>query len=124
VIPNGKKRILVIDDQPMVADALKLVLKMDGYEVETAETWRQALELFKPGKFAIVFTDYIMPGMNGAQLASIIKSQDPSQPIILVTAYSDLAGAGASSNVDMVIEKPWSVDELRAAIRKISPEAP
>jgi DNA-binding NtrC family response regulator len=123
VIPNGKKRILVIDDQPMVADALKLVLKMDGYEVETAETWRQALELFKPGKFAIVFTDYIMPGMNGAQLASIIKSQDPSQPIILVTAYSDLAGASASSNVDMVIEKPWSVDELRAAIRKISPEA-
>lgn len=114
---------MVIDDQPMVADALKLVLKMDGYEVETAETWRQALELFKPGKFAIVFTDYIMPGMNGAQLASIIKSQDPSQPIILVTAYSDLAGASASSNVDMVIEKPWSVDELRAAIRKISPEA-
>ena len=119
---NGKKRMLVVEDQITVADALNLVLKMEGHEFETARNWREAIALFQPRKFALVFTDYKMPEMNGHELASIIKSQDPSQPIILVTAYPNLAKEKPSRHIDMVLQKPWSIDELRAAICKYLPE--
>jgi CheY-like chemotaxis protein len=120
--PNGKKRILVIEDQITVADALNLVLKIDGYEVETARNWREALNLFSHGKFALIFTDYKMPELNGHELASIIKTKDPSQPIILVTAFPNLAKEKPSPDIDMVLEKHWSIEELRAAIRKFLPD--
>ncbi len=114
--------MLVVEDQITVADALNLVLKTDGHEVETARNWREAIALFQPRKFALVFTDYKMPELNGHELASIIKSQDPNQPIILVTAYPNMAKEKPSRDIDMVLEKPWSIDELRAVIRKYSPE--
>jgi CheY-like chemotaxis protein len=122
VQPNGKKRMLVVEDQITVADALNLVLKMEGYEVETARNWREALALFQPRKFALIFTDYKMPELNGHELASIIKSKDSSQPIILVTAFPNMAKEKPSRDIDMVLEKPWSIDELRAAIRKFLPD--
>ena len=122
VKPNGEKRILVVEDQITVADALNLVLKMEGYKVETARNWREALNLFYHGKFALIFTDYKMPELNGHELASIIKSQDPSQPIILVTAYPNLANEKPSPDIDMVLEKPWSIDALRAALQKFLPD--
>src|SRR6185437_12134730 len=116
MVPNGKLRILIVEDQPMVADALKLLLKIEGYEVQTAENWREAMALFQPGKFAVVFTDYNMPERNGHELASLIRAQESRQPIILVTGYSDLARAYASADVDRVLEKPWTVEDIRAAI--------
>src|SRR5882724_11077605 len=109
VIPNGKKWVLVVEDQPIVADALKLILKIDGYEVQTAESGHEALSIFEPGKFILVFTDFEMPGMNGHELASIIKARAPGQPIIMVTAYADMvADMTPLAQVDLVIGKPWS----------------
>lgn len=106
----------------MVADSLKLILKLDGYEVSTARNGTEALALFEPGKFHLIFMDFEMPGMKGNELATIIKGRDPRQPIILVTAYSDLAlHMEPAAPVDLVIGKPWSVEELRAAIGKFLP---
>ena len=61
-----------------------------------------------------------MPEMNGHEVAATIRSRDANQRIILITAYSDLAlHDNRSNNVDLVLEKPWSVDTLRAAIAKV-----
>lgn len=117
---NGNKSILIVEDQPMVATALKMILKIDGYEVATAKNGPEALEMYQPGKFALIFTDYKMPEMTGHQLAATIRSRDANQRIILVTAYSDLAHHdNRSNNVDLVVEKPWSVEALRAAIAQV-----
>src|SRR5690348_13507427 len=64
-----KKRMLIVDDQRMVSDALKMVLTLDGYEVQTAESGREALKMFEIGKFDLIFTDFEMPEMNGHELA-------------------------------------------------------
>jgi CheY-like chemotaxis protein len=115
-----KRSVLVVDDQRMVSDALKMTLEFDGYEVQTAESGREALAIFEPGKFDVVFTDFEMPEMNGHELASIIKARAPRQPIIMVTAYVDMiAEMTPVPQVDLVIGKPWSIDGLRAAIRKV-----
>ncbi|HWD91086.1 MAG TPA: response regulator [Verrucomicrobiae bacterium] len=115
-----KKNILIVDDQPMVADSLKLILKIDGYEVHIARNGAEALALYEPGKFDLIFMDFEMPGMKGNELAAVIKGRDPRQPIILVTAYADLAlHMEPTPQVDLVIGKPWSVGELRTAIGKV-----
>jgi CheY-like chemotaxis protein len=116
------KRILIVDDQPMVADSLKLVLKHDGYEVHIAKNGPEALELYAPNKFDLIFVDFEMPGMKGTELAATIKARDPGQPIILVTAYSDLAlHIDPAPQVDLIIGKPWSMEDLRTAIGKVLP---
>jgi CheY-like chemotaxis protein len=115
-----QKRILIVDDQPMVADSLKLILKLDGYEVHTAKDGSEALALYEPQKFDLIFMDFEMPGMKGNELAAAIRARDPRQPIILVTAYSDLAlHMEPTPQVDLVIGKPWSVGELRTAVTKV-----
>ena len=124
---NENKSILIVEDQPMVANALKMILKIDGYDVVTAKNGREGLEVYQPGKFALIFTDFKMPEMGGYEFAAAVKARDANQKIILVTAYSDLALHGnRSPNVDYVLEKPWSVDALRAAIAAVmggGPEA-
>ena len=117
---NGNKSILIVEDQPMVANALKMILKIDGYDVTLATNGLEALEVYQPGKFVLIFTDYKMPGMSGHELAAAVKSRDVTQKIILITAYSDLAQHDSrSADVDFVLEKPWSVDALRAAIATV-----
>jgi CheY-like chemotaxis protein len=109
---NGNKCVLVVDDQPIVAESLKMVLEFDGYEVRTAENGHEALALFQPQKFVLIFTDFEMPEMNGHELASIIKARDPRQPIIMVTAYADLSLEMTSlPQVDVMLGKRYFTTE-------------
>jgi CheY-like chemotaxis protein len=117
---DEKKRMLIVDDQPTVLESLKRILNFHGYEVDTAENGREALEIFEPEKFAVIFTDFEMPEMNGHELASIIKARHPRQPIIMVTAYADLVlDMQPLPQVDLVMGKPWSMGEIRNAISKV-----
>jgi DNA-binding response OmpR family regulator len=121
VIPDEKKWILVVEDQQLVSDSLMMVLKHDGYEVDVAANGREGAALFQPQKYVLILTDYDMPEMNGYDFASFVKDRDAGQPIILITAYFDLENSMPSLPVDLVLEKPWSIDELRTAIRKVLP---
>lgn len=60
-----------------------------------------------------------MPEMNGHELASIIKARDPNQPIILVTAYAEGMDMESLPQIDLVLEKPWSLDKLRSAMNEV-----
>lgn len=119
---SGRKRILVVEDQAMVAQSLKMALEFAGYEVQTVQSGREALTYFEPQKFAVIFTDFEMPEMNGHEFASAIKARDPRQPIIMVTGYADSILSGEPlPQVDMVICKPFSLEELRNALSKALP---
>jgi len=119
--PIGRQRhILVVDDEPLVRYTVHMLLEDDGYLVEEAESGPQALAMFEPGKFDMVFTDYCMPDMRGDQLAAAIKERSPGQPIVMITAFPEKL---TSSNcplggVDSFICKPFEVDALRTAIAR------
>ncbi len=113
-----QKKILVVDDEPLVADAVRMMLTFEGHEVVTARNAQEALALFEPGKFDLVITDYAMPGMKGDELAAAIKSRAPGKPVILITAYAEMLKASnvPLGAVDHIVSKPFRLDDLRAAI--------
>jgi len=118
---NQSYRILAVDDEPAVSKAMQMLLNYDGHEVQTADSGETALAMFEPDKFDLVITDYSMIGMKGDQLAARIKQRRPNQPVIMVTAFADQFNApgGPSGGADCVINKPFSIAELREAIARV-----
>src|SRR5438445_5843142 len=84
-----QRRILVVDDEPFVCDAVKMMLNFDGHVVETASNGKDALAMFEEGKFDLVMTDWKMPGMKGDELAAAIKARAPNQPVVMITAHAE-----------------------------------
>ena len=115
------KRILVVDDEAFVCDAVKMMLVFDGHKVETAHSGQEALQVFKKGRFDVVITDYSMPNMKGDELAATIKARVPDQPIVMITAYAEMLQSSVNPlvGVDFVISKPFQLENLRAAITKV-----
>src|ERR1043166_8878305 len=114
------KRILVVDDEPFVCDAVKMMLEFDGHQVQTAGSGKDALAAFEKAKFDLVITDFSMPGMKGNELATEIKARVPGQPVVMITAYAEMLTANNTplTAVDSVISKPFLLEDLRAAIAK------
>jgi DNA-binding NtrC family response regulator len=113
---------LVVDDEPCVCDAVKLMLDFDGHEVETAGDARTALGLYKKGKFDIVITDWKMREMNGDELANAIKQIDPAQPVVMITAHAEILQGSKTTlkSVDALVPKPFLLEDLRNAIAKVT----
>jgi CheY-like chemotaxis protein len=112
------KRILLVDDQPSVREALRMMLKFDGHSVTEANDGAEALVLFTKGQFGLVTTDFEMPVMKGNELAVRIKKLAPKQPILMVTAYEKRLG-DSENPVDGILDKPFTMDKLRGAIAKL-----
>ena len=110
-------RILVVDDEPLVREIVRLFLEEDRYSITMAVNGRDGLARFSADEFDVVLTDRAMPGMDGSQLARAIKKLKPAQPIILLTGYDP--GSLEDSSVDLVVAKPFTMDSLRGAIRKV-----
>jgi len=122
----ASRRILVVDDEQFVCDALRMMLNFDGHVVETANSGMDALTILERGKFDLVITDFSMPTMKGDELAAAIKSRLPGQGVVMITAYAEmLQSAGNPLNcVDFIISKPFLLEDLREAISKVAPAKP
>jgi CheY-like chemotaxis protein len=123
--PNGipQRYILVVDDEPNVRQVVHMMLKLDGHRVAEAEDGPQALAQFEPGKFDLVLTDYCMPRMTGDQLAAAIKKRSPEQPVVMLTACPEQVRAldHLLTAVDLLIGKPFGIENLREAVAMCSP---
>jgi len=116
---TGRPRhILVVDDESYVRQSLHILLQGDGYVVHDAQSGAEALALFEPDKFDMVFIDYLMPEMRGDQLAAAIKQRSPNQPVVMITAFLEKFQASAPGGVDSVIGKPFALDTLRSALAR------
>src|SRR4249920_1030822 len=84
-----KRHILVVDDDTLVCETVKMLLWSEGHRVHTAASAAEALAVFEPGKFDLVFTDYFMPTMTGEKLAAEIKIRSPGQPVVMLTGHPE-----------------------------------
>ena len=115
-----RKRILLAEDQQAVREITKLLLGLDEHIVTEAGNGREALDLFTPGRFDLVITDYAMPLMKGDELARNIKRLAPSEPILMITGSGGELGVIRAS-VDAVLNKPFAFEDLRQAIAQLCP---
>jgi len=109
------KRILLVDDQPSVRGTIRLMLELDDHIVTEANNGAEALDLFTPGQFDLVTTDFAMPVMKGNELAVRIKQMAPMQPILMITGYAEELG-DADNPVDSILKKPFTLESLRGAV--------
>ena len=118
-----QRRILVVDDEPLVCDAVKMMLEFDGHLVKKAGGAREALAILDHEQFDLVITDFEMPVMKGDELAAAIKTRSPKQPVVMITAYAELLKASGNplTGVDLTISKPFRLENLREAIAKVAP---
>ena len=99
------------------------MLEMDEHIVTEAGNGREALDLFTPGRFDLVITDYLMPLMKGDELARNIKRLAPSEPILMITGSAgELDGLQVSA--DAVLKKPFGLEDLRQAVAQLLRSAP
>ena len=117
------RHILIVDDESLVRETLQMLLKCDGHIVDQAKSGSEALAVFEPGKFDVIFTDYFMPAMKGDELAVAIKQRAPSQPVVMLTAYPEKLKTAdrPPAGVDSLIGKPFELESLREAITKFAP---
>jgi CheY-like chemotaxis protein len=118
---KARYQILVVDDEPTVCKAVQMMLKYYGHDVQIAADGKTALALFENRPFDLVITDYLMPEMRGDQLVTQIKRCRPGQRIIMITAFAAdfLVEGKPTGEVDCVLNKPFSLEELRSAIAKV-----
>jgi CheY-like chemotaxis protein len=108
-------RILLVEDNDEVGEFARTLLGELGHHVRWAHSAEQALELARTDTFDAVFTDVVMPGMSGIELADQLAHLRPGLPVILTTGYSDqLADAGAGTRP--VLLKPYRLETLAAAL--------
>lgn len=105
------KRVLLVDDERLVRETVRLLLGQIGYTVVEANNGAEALGLFARGQFDLVMTDYEMPFLKGNELAAKIRRMAPRQPILMMTGFAHTASP--DNPVDAVINKPLSFGRLR-----------
>lgn len=115
-------RILLIDDDVAVMNAIKMVLEFDAHEVVAVQGGQGGIDLFaaavKSAKpFDVVMTDLGMPGVDGRQVVRAIKSVSASTPVILLTGSGENPEGTDRAGFDRIVAKPLRLHEIRAALQ-------
>src|SRR6201996_2189426 len=124
--PSGRgQRILLVEDNKNVGKVSNELLQDLGYTTEWADNAKAALDLLAANQrgFDLVFSDVIMPGMNGVELATIIRKQYPHLPVVLTSGYSSALAESAHHGFEL-IQKPYSVEALSRTLRRAIQERP
>ena len=114
--------VLLVEDERDVRAFARKVLTLAGYDVHVAASGTEALSLL--GRLAqppdLLISDVVMPGMSGIDLAAAVRSSHPEVPVLFVSGYADAARDGAPASIpkDALLAKPFSPDELLAAVRR------
>ena len=108
------RKILVVDDDPVVGKSIGRVLSNKGYAVISARNGEEALGKLETEKYDLVFTDIKMPGLNGLEVAERVKASQPWLPVVIVTGYGTDANEAraAAAGVSGFLRKPLSPEMI------------
>jgi two-component system copper resistance phosphate regulon response regulator CusR len=114
-------RLLVIEDEPKVGQALREGLQAEGYEVVLAETGEDGFFLASNRVFDLIVLDVMLPGRDGLEVLDALRKQSISTPVLLLTAKDAVEArvAGLDAGADDYLVKPFAFPELSARIRAL-----
>jgi DNA-binding NtrC family response regulator len=113
-------KVLVVDDEPRLRKALSLQLEASGYDAETAEDGRAAMDLIASNSFDCVISDLRMPNLSGEELLGEIQKVNPSLPVIMLTAHGTVQSAVKAMQEGAVdfIPKPYELEDILKALKR------
>ena len=114
------KKILIVDDDPVVLVSCKRILESEGYTVSLTSSVPEALQMLEEKKFDILLADVIMPEYDGMYLIGNVRKNLSHLPILVMSGYptSETISSGMRMGGTHFIAKPFTPDELIAAVRK------
>lgn len=116
-MPAESIRILVVDDEEIPRKLRSLILQKQGYQVVTAASGKEALELLGAGHIHLVLSDQMMPGMMGTELTKAVKSTWPALPVILVSGVNEIPAD--ASYADRFVSKVGGPELLFKVIAEV-----
>jgi CheY-like chemotaxis protein len=116
------RKVLVVDDDPVVRKSFDRVLSSKGYAVITAESGEEAMRKLGEEKYDAVYTDIRMPGMSGLDVAEQVKARKPWTPVVIITGYgTEAAEARAkTAGVTSFLHKPLSPEVIEDSARAVT----
>ena len=119
---NGRKRVLVIDDEEPIRNYLRDILEKAGYSVMDCGDGDKGIEMYLDDDFDIVLTDIAMPKKDGVEVLIEMKKVSPSTRIIAMSGVVDCYKLLEVANIfkaDATIKKPFEKEEVLSAIKKV-----
>lgn len=118
---NPVHTVLVVDDEYLIAEILGMALEDAGFVVVIANSALKGMEMLERDRPDLVITDYMMPGMNGAEFARKIRSRPAFHlvPIVLMTGGQSQIGRSAPELFDEVFDKPFEINSMIASIQAL-----
>src|SRR5256714_1115040 len=117
--PSAAGSVLIIDDEAEIRESLQTLLELEGFQVETAESGEDGIAQMADRPFDLVLLDLTLPGRNGMEILSEIRSHDSRLPVIMITAYGTVENAvrAMQSGAANFVQKPWDNEKLLADVR-------
>ncbi len=114
-----RRRILVVDDEESIREALQLALEARGYDVVLAKGGREALRIARQESFDLIFLDILLPGLDGASVLKTIKRRDPEALVVLITGYPqhEKTLAALEYGPAMFLPKPIKLEDIHAVLK-------
>src|SRR6266576_5511597 len=119
-VENKDVRILIVDDEAMMADSLRQHLSDEGYSVDTAATGAEGIERFDQGGHHLAICDLQLPDMDGLDVMRHMKDARPATEVIVVTGYGTVARAveATKAGAFYFVEKPFDFEEMQPLVEK------
>jgi len=111
--------ILIVDDEYLIADILAMALEDEGYLVEKASDGEKALEALKEKRVQLVITDYMMPKLNGQELALAMREDQALEDLPVILMSGAQASQGCPALFAAIFSKPFNMDEMIAKVRQL-----
>lgn len=114
------KRILIVEDNPMVVKSLEFKLIKDGYTVATSIDGRDAKKKIETEHYDLIITDLMLPFISGIELIEFIKNKNPEIPVIVLSSSTqeDIITNAFIMGVEDFVTKPFSPNELSLRVRR------
>jgi len=118
---TGAGRLLVVDDEPAVRDALRRALVLEGYSVDLAADGQEALTTLALKEPDAVILDVLMPGVDGLFVCRWLRARGSRIPVLMLTARDEVGDrvAGLDAGADDYVVKPFALEELLARVRAL-----
>lgn len=123
---SALRKVLVVDDDPIVGQSFNRVLTSKGYAVITASSGEEALAKLKAERYDLVYTDLRMPGMDGLEVAERVKAKQPWTPVVIVTGYASRTSEerAYAAGVSDFLSKPLSPEMIEDSAARALAQAP